>query len=203
VIVLPGSKNTLADLAWLHTTGLAGAIRAAHTKGAHIVGICGGFQMLGIDVSDPEGVAGDTGSLEGLGLLPVRTVFAREKELRNITAEWQGERWSGYEIHMGHTHALQPLAPLLRITDSDSFDGRITGEWRDEGAQSARVWGTYVHGFFESSRVRRALANAAGATCYRSPEGSWRERRQGVYEAMADLLEEHLQLDTVWRYVED
>jgi adenosylcobyric acid synthase len=203
VIVLPGSKNTLSDLAWLHETGWAEAIRAAHKNGSHVVGICGGFQMLGADVSDPEGLAGDDGTLKGLGLLPVRTVFSPEKEVRNVTAEWEGERWSGYEIHMGQTHPTEPIRPLLRITESDLSHGSESVKWREEGAQSARVWGTYVHGFFESTRIRKTLARIAGATKHQTPDRPWRERRQQVYDGMADLLEEHLQLEPVWRYVAD
>lgn len=203
VVILPGSKNTLADLAWLRETGLAAAIQAAHARGAHIVGICGGFQMLGQEVSDPEGVAGDRGTITGLGLLPVKTVYAADKQVCTVTAAWNDERWSAYEIHMGQTRALSATKPLLHVTEDSGPDAGSTSRWRAEGVAEERVWGTYLHGLFESTGIRRALAHAAHATLYQTPQMPWRQRRQAVYESMADLLEEHLDLEPLWRYVAD
>jgi adenosylcobyric acid synthase len=201
VVVLPGSKNTIADLAWLHETGLAAALLAAHAAGAHIVGICGGFQMLGEEISDPAGLAGDAGTLPGVGLLPARTVFSAEKEVRNVVAEWRGERWTGYEIHMGRTHFRSPVEPMLHVTEQTDGECCSGNSWRGEGAHSGRVWGTYVHGLFESTEIRKALAHAAGAEHHGTPALPWRTRRRAVYNGMADLLEEHLHLEPLWRYV--
>jgi adenosylcobyric acid synthase len=203
VVIIPGSKNTLADLRWLHENGMSEAIRAAHARGAHVVGICGGFQMLGRTVSDPAGIAGDRGTVAGLGLLPVETVFSSEKRVCTVTAEWNDERWNAYEIHMGQTRELAATAPLIRITDSPFCSANTDNPWRMEGVAAERVWGTYLHGLFESTNIRRMLASVAGADHYQTPPMPWRQRREAVYESMADLLEEHLQLEPLWRYVAD
>lgn len=206
VVVLPGSKNTIADLGWMHRTGLAEAVVAAHAAGAQVVGICGGFQMLGLEVSDPEGLAGDAGSVKGLGLLPVRTVFSRQKEVRAVAAEWRGEVWQGYEIHMGQTRVCGgKVVPFLKVADSEAGALGVPADaaWRAEGAIGERVWGTYLHGLFECAQIRAALAGIAGAERYQTARQSWRERRRALYESMADLLEEHLNLEPLWRYVAD
>jgi adenosylcobyric acid synthase len=158
--------------------------------------------MLGREVSDPEGVAGESGTLPGLGLLPGTTLFYAEKELRNVTAEWQGEQWTGYEIHMGQTR-LDPGTPALLRVGAHAAGRDSNTEWRKEGAALGRVWGTYLHGLFESTLIRKTLARSAGASRHTAPVQPWRQRRQAVYGAMADLLEEYLQLDPLWRYVAD
>ncbi|NBV34565.1 MAG: cobyric acid synthase, partial [Proteobacteria bacterium] len=103
IVVLPGSKNTLADLAWLRSSGMADAVLAAHQRGALIIGICGGFQMLGQYLSDPTGIAGERGEMVGLGLLPVETLFFEEKQLGTVKVRFEDEVWDAYEIHMGRT----------------------------------------------------------------------------------------------------
>ena len=194
-IVLPGSKNTLADLAWLQSTGLAAAIVAAARRGVPVVGICGGYQMLGDTLSDPAGVAGEAGEVAGLGLLPVATRFADRKEVRQVRASWQGAQWDAYEIHMGRTQPTGPVEPLLEV----GCEGQVRGE----GVRCGSVWGTYLHGLFESGPVREALAQEAGLAGHELARMPWREHLQGVYDGMADLLEEHLNLESLWRYVED
>ena len=195
VIVLPGSKNTIADLKWLKSNGLADAIKAAHNRGALVVGICGGLQMLGEFLHDQDGVAGDKGSEEGLGFLPLTTQFDVNKEVNNVEAIFQGERWMAYEIHMGRTSATRPVEPLLQITGPNGP--------RDEGYRSQNVWGTYLHGFFEATQVRRELARAARLHWHRASTLSFRKQREDLYNSMADVLENHLNLEEIWRYVAD
>ena len=110
-----------------------------------------------------------------------------------MCASWGGERWQAYEIHMGTTIPTGPCAPLCSVEYS----------WgaRPEGCQTRNVWGTYLHGLFESSAIRSELATRAGFSNYRSAIVPWREHLQGVYDGMADLLEEHLNLEEVWDYV--
>ncbi len=195
VIVLPGTKDTLADLRWLKRSGLADAILQARQRGALILGICGGFQMLGELLSDPEGVAGEKGEESGLGMLPTRTQFSPEKEVRNVEAIFQGERWQSYEIHMGRTVFTGMLEPLLQVSD-------LSGP-RPEGCRLGNVWGTYLHGFFEATEVRREVTRVSGISGHRASPVSFRRQREELYNGMADLLEEHLNLEELWRYVAD
>jgi len=193
-IVLPGSKNTLADLAWLRAAGLDREIAASARRGVPVVGICGGYQMLGRRLTDALGAAGDAGDVTGLDLLPVETSFARGKEVRQVEASWDEERWPAYEIHMGRTRPTIECAPLLRVRNGDG--------WHGEGVRSGVVWGTYLHGLFESAAVRRDLAQAAGITGHQASPTPWRAHLQSIYDGMADLLEQHLNLEPLWRYVE-
>jgi adenosylcobyric acid synthase len=144
-IILPGSKNTIADLRWLRDVGLAEWILRQHRHGAAIVGVCGGYQMLGRTISDPEGMESAAGAAEGLGLLPVTTRLSRDKRTRAVTATTPGGvRFGGYEIHLGVTS-------LERCDDDRPFasleDGTV------DGLRRGRVVGTYLHGAFEDPRV--------------------------------------------------
>lgn len=172
VIVLPGSKNTLADLRWLRTTGLADTICATARRGALIIGLCGGYQMLGERVSDSTGVAGDAGDEPGLGLLPVQTEFADKKLMRQVTVECDGRRWSAYEIHMGRTDLVRPVDTLNNVWEGDLM--------RTERVLCGGVWGTYLHGWFEAPEVRRRVAEAAGFIGYRADPMPWAEQRERV-----------------------
>ena len=193
IVVLPGSKNTVADLQWLREKGIEKVVKRAAQRGIPIVGICAGYQMLGESVRDPEGIAGDRGVAPGLNLLPVRTTFSQAKEVLQVSAMWGEERWQAYEIHMGTTIATRPCAPLCSVEDGSGA--------RPEGCQMRNVWGTYLHGLFESSALRSELASRAGFSAYRSAAVPWREHLRSVYDGMADLLEEHLNLKEVWDYV--
>jgi adenosylcobyric acid synthase len=193
VIVIPGSKNTLHDLQWLHETGLAAAIRAAAARGVPVVGICGGYQMLCQTVSDPTGVAGDAGTMAGLGLLPAVTTFAPRKALQQVTAQWQGDRWQAYEIHMGQTQALAPADTLVQV----DLGGQVYGEGLRQGA----VWGTYLHGLFESAAVRRSLMELAQISDYCPASQTWLEHQQQLYDRMADRLDSYLNLDPIRYYL--
>jgi adenosylcobyric acid synthase len=164
LLILPGSKSTIPDLAWLRQSGMARAIHDYRLAGGEIVGICGGYQMLGKTVADPAGVESDLDLCEGLGFLDVDTVLTGEKQTHQVAgsglegAELIGlgrdEVINGYEIHMGET-SIGPLAlPLLRLTMRSGCtvvvnDGAITVD--------GRVWGTYLHGFFDNAIIRQSL----------------------------------------------
>jgi adenosylcobyric acid synthase len=136
VVILPGTKSTLSDLRWLRQQRLDRWILQQHAQGARVVGVCGGYQMLGRRVDDPEGVDGEAGSEEGLGLLPVATIMKGCKQVRRRLARTrEGIAVAGYEIHMGVTAPLQPVEPLFVFEDG-SF----------EGARRDSVIGTYLHG---------------------------------------------------------
>lgn len=193
-IVLPGTKNTVADLQWLHASGLAEAIRSAAARGVPVVGICGGYQMLGQSVSDPEGIAGDTGQLDGLRLLDLKTVYRSEKTVRQVEAHCDGDRWQAYEIHMGETLEQGPAQPLVSI--------EVNGQVQPEGMCQGKVWGSYLHGLFESPALRGRLVEAAGVQDFSPNPIQWSTYKEGIYDGMADLLEAHLNLESVWRYVD-
>jgi len=205
-IILPGSKNTLADLQWLRQTGLAAAIQRAAQRGVPIVGICGGYQMLGQRLSDPEGHAGLAGDLPGLGLLPIVTQFAPGKEVRQVTARAGAETWQAYEIHMGQTHRLTPepsptpppggSAPLKPLVEVDSH-----GQRRPEGLQSSSpqgaVWGTYLHGLFEATALRQNLARLAQVPDYQPGTTPWPVHQSQLYDQMAIMLEQYCDLTPI------
>jgi adenosylcobyric acid synthase len=145
VIILPGSKNTIADLFWLRETGLADWILERHRDGATIVGVCGGYQMLGRAIHDPDGMESAAGEAAGLGLLPAVTRLSREKQTRAVAATTAGGvRFGAYEIHLGVTAIDRDAGdrPFARLDD-----GTVDGVLRDG------VIGTYLHGAFEDPDV--------------------------------------------------
>lgn len=203
IIILPGSKNTLSDLQWLRTSGLADAILTAHRRGVPIVGICGGYQILGKYLCDRSGVAGSQGEVAGLGLLPISTEFMATKQVRQVQAIWQRsqsiDKWMTYEIHMGVTHLIDgsessQIQPLLQVQGDR--------EYRDEGMQCDRVWGSYLHGLFESANVRKALTQLANISKHQISSQSWQEHQQSLYNNMSDLIETHLDMTPIRRYLD-
>jgi adenosylcobyric acid synthase len=144
-IILPGSKNTMADLAWLRETGLAEWIVRQHRSGVTIVGICGGYQMLGRMIHDPLGMESGAGSAEGLGLLPAVTSLSHEKQTQALTATTPGgAHFGGYEIHLGVTtlDRRDAFTPFARLDDGGL-----------DGVRAPGVIGTYLHGAFEHPDV--------------------------------------------------
>ena len=158
LIILPGSKNTCADLAWLMRQGWDDAIRQHVRYGGKLIGICGGFQMLGADIADPYGVEGPAtgavGVASGLGLLDIHTELTREKALQEVSGQcvFADAAVKGYEIHMGRSHGSALERPAFVV------DGR------NEGALSAdgRILGTYLHGVFDHPEACAALLHWAG-----------------------------------------
>jgi adenosylcobyric acid synthase len=166
LVILPGSKSTIADLRFIRERGLADAIVTRRTKGTPIIGICAGFQMLGQWIGDPDHVESAETGVAGLGILPHSTIFEREKVTQRVRARFvldlgpfaslQGEEIEGYEIHVGRTDVGQgaKVNALLRIVDrSGSRADDLDGAASDDGL----VFGTYLHGFFANERVRRSL----------------------------------------------
>ncbi|WP_017662082.1 cobyric acid synthase [Baaleninema simplex] len=203
-IILPGSKNTIQDLNWLRETGLADAIHSAAKRGVPIVGICGGYQILGRKLSDLDGYAGIAGDVKGLDLLPIATQFAPRKEVRQVRAIADNETWQAYEIHMGQTQQLASnpnvaVEPLLNI--------EVGGNKRSEGLQSrsdansGQVWGTYLHGLFESTAMRQRLARLARVEKYEPGAIPWPVHQASLYDRMADVLEEYCDLDPIRAWI--
>ena len=145
LVILPGTKATLADLAFLRAQGWDIDLFAHARRGGRVLGVCGGYQMLGRSIADPDGVEGPPGRAEGLGLLDVETVLTGEKTLKAVTGRLSGARFEGYEMHVGRTAGPATASPMLTLDDGTA-----------EGAVSAdgRIAGCYVHGLFNSGAAR-------------------------------------------------
>ncbi len=184
LVILPGSKSTRSDLAALRANGWDIDITAHWRAGGQVLGICGGYQMLGRIVADPEGIEGEPGESAGLGLLDVETVLALVKELRLESARHAAsdEPISGYHMHMGATSGPDRERPFAHVGATA------------EGAVSAdgRVAGTYLHGLFAADGFRRALLGNAA-----SPDLAYETGVEATLDALAAHLEQHLDLDTL------
>jgi adenosylcobyric acid synthase len=177
LIVLPGSKATIADLNALRSAGFDIDIAAHRRRGGIILGLCGGYQMLGRTIADPDGIEGPSGEVDGLGLLDVTTTLSAEKRLepaRGTTSD--GAPFAGYEMHMGVTAGADCARPFARLADGSA-----------EGAVSAdgRVAGTYVHGLFADDRQRAAWLARLSA-------GPTRIAYEALVEQTLDALAAHL-----------
>jgi adenosylcobyric acid synthase len=190
IIILPGSKNTVADLRLLQTSGLATAITQAHHAGKTVVGICGGYQMLGRSVEDPDGVEGAVPAAAGLGLLPVRTVLEGEKTTQQRRFAFRGAATAdcqGYEIHMGRTTIEGPPQPVATL-DDDTPDGYFAGP---------RCWGTYLHGILDNPAVVEALL--APHTRQAAPEPvNFAQFKDQQYDRLAALIRENVDLPQIY-----
>jgi len=206
-LILPGSKSTAADLGWLRERGIDHRIKQLAEAGTAIVGICGGYQMLGGSIRDPERVESDQVETPGLGLLPIETTFAATKATRRVRgrivagAGWMvplvGHELGGYEIHMGRS-SVAKTNPWLSVNNQDGTEAS-----HPDGAASVdgRVWGCYLHGLFEDDRLRRAwlgslgrgrpLAESVG------PQASYQDRFRAALDRLADAVERALDMAAI------
>jgi adenosylcobyric acid synthase len=199
LLVLPGTKQTLDDLRWLEQRGFARELRRLSEKDVPIIGVCGGFQMLGKSIDDPHGIEneGVPSSGTGLGLLPVGTVLRREKTVRLVQGclrgqifgrgPWPRAPFAGYEIHVGDTiyeNGARPFADIERRGETEFIaDGAVS--------ESGRVLGTYVHGIFDNDEFRHAFIRAARAAVDLAPAEKY-ARAGAEREARIDRLADHL-----------
>ena len=210
LLILPGTKSTLADLEFLEESGLASAIRSYHAAGGRVIGICGGFQMLGNHLSDPEGGESERSEATGLGLLDVDTVLKPDKQTHQVTARFQQAAYaagfgglgevSGYEIHAGESECGIMSRPLLQLT---SRSGEVVTI--NDGAVSAdgRVWGTYLHGFFDDDQVRYAVLAPLRAGRGQSPAvHSTQQSLNSELDKLADHLEQHLDIEQICSWLQ-
>lgn len=172
IVFLPGTKNTISDLRWMKQRGLDAWILNQADQGAHIVGVCGGYQMMGKWVRDPQGLESEIVEEKGLGLLPLETTIASEKVVRRVVARTaEGVQVEGYEIHMGETQGLAPPMALFQIEDLGPEGVRLPG-----------LTGTYLHGALESRELLRALFGIEARTDM---------DRDERHEKLADWLERY------------
>jgi adenosylcobyric acid synthase len=156
LIILPGTKATLADLDFLRAEGWDIDIKAHVRRGGKVLGLCGGYQMLGRSIADPDGIEGPARTVPGLGLLPVDTALTPDKQLKQVSGLSlpEGTPFTGYEIHCGRTTAARGAEPLLCLSDG-AMDGVV--------GQNGRVFGTYVHGLFDHPQQRALWLARLGA----------------------------------------
>lgn len=195
-VIIPGSKTSLADLQDLYTSGMAEQLRAYHRNGGVIFGICGGYQMLGAVLSDPDGIESEGRQLKGLNLLPITTVMSGEKitRQRSLISAYPETRLAveGYEIHSGRSsfeeggdfYALFDGEPELGIVDKDF-----------------RTWGCYLHGLFDNGAWRRSWLNCLrhrrGLPDLPTAIGNYSGQREEMLDAMADFVESYLDLKPI------
>ncbi len=200
-LILPGSKSTVSDLDWLRARGFDDRIARFAREGTAIVGVCGGFQMLGRSIRDPDRVESDRSETPGLGLLPIETTFASTKATRRVRARivagsgWMtpliGHELAGYEIHMGRSGATE--APPWLAVDPGGPDGAAS----DDG----RIWGCYLHGLFEDDRFRLAWLGSLDSGRPRvegvqAPVGH-HDRFLAALDRLADEVERALDMDAI------
>jgi adenosylcobyric acid synthase len=198
LLIIPGTRNTIADLRWLRETGLDQAISSRAAAGRLVLGICGGYQMLGQSIADPDGVEGGE-TVPGLGLLPVLTRFQPSKHQTRVSgtvlgvggplAALSGARAEGYEIHLGESMLLAEAAPFIRLDD-----GTLDGCWQGS------VCGSYLHGFFDSTAVRQAVLAMLGLPAI-SGLTDYARQRERQYDQLADALRASLDIDHIYRLI--
>ncbi len=189
-VILPGSKNTRFDLHWIKESGWAEKIAEYVGAGGHLLGICGGYQMLGMHVNDPEGLEGIPGMTEGLCLLPVETILKAPKTTTLTRFTWNKARGFGYEIHMGQTQRLdgEPMFNILERnrTACRGEDGCITGD--------ERIMGTYIHGIFDSPGITRKWLKSIGLEEIKVSRNHGLVARDKEYDLLAEHFQKHVDM---------
>ena len=209
-VLISGTKQTLDDLEWLGRNGFIPRIQQHRSKKAHIIGLCGGLQMLGLKLSDPSGTENDgvPAERDGLGLLSIRTVFNTEKTVRSVADQlcnasfasgvWQASEFPGYEIHMGETY-LEEARPFARISTVDgaqSFDGAVS--------PGGLVFGSYVHGIFDNDLFRHSFldwARCAVGLASTQQKTSVTAERDARMNRWAEHLRSSLRLDLIQSWI--
>ena len=201
LVIIPGTKNTISDLKWLRQNGLEAAIKKLAAAGTAILGVCGGYQMLGLSISDNEGIEGGD-SIIGMELLPIQTEFSREKHRTRVSGsilntegklnQLSGSYVEGYEIHMGVTTLRKSAMPFVQL-DNGQYDGCFSGN----------IYGTYLHGFFDSSECRAALLEAfCGSSSITAAAFDYKAYKQKQYDLLADGIRENLDMPLIYRILE-
>ena len=182
IIILPGTKSTLDDLLELRRNGCAQAIQRAHRDGRMVVGICGGYQMLGQTIEDPDGIEGSIARLPGLGLLPIHTTMTAEKKTEQVTFQFEGQTCQGYEIHQGVSDTHQQIV------------------------QTDHCMGTYIHGFLDNAPVIEYLLSNAHSTLHTphsSLQISYSDFKQQQYDKLAEHVRQHVDMDKLYQILSD
>lgn len=213
LVLLPGSKNTTEDLLYLRKTGMEQKIKDAAARGTALIGVCGGYQMLGQSIHDPSRAESDLGSVEGLGLLPIKTTFIADKLTYQVKANYHSERFlhtglsftglSGYEIHMGRTEFTSGGAqrPFTVIERSGKAAAAEDGAISEDGL----IMGTYIHGIFDNDAFRRSILNALRAKKHLPPlehTMNFYAQKQRSYNRLADAVRKNLDMNLLTEILE-
>ena len=196
-VILPGSKNTRFDLEWIQTSGWARVLSEYVNSGGRVLGICGGYQMMGRAVHDPTGLEGRAGSSEALGLLPIETTLQAPKTTTLTHFSWDGRPGAGYEIHMGRT-VRTGGTPLFRVTE------RNQNSCRDEdGCVSAdsKIMGTYIHGLFNNPGILKSWFAHIGLNNIDVSHIGGIEARNREYDLLAEHFEKHVDVECIVKMV--
>lgn len=210
MILLPGTKNTMEDLLWMRQNGLEAAILKLAEKEKIIFGICGGYQMLGETLSDPYHVEAG-GQIKGMGLLPMDTVFAKEKIRTRVNGKFmcmegvlkklEGVEVEGYEIHMGETTLREGLKPMVTITD------QVCNHTKQEGAGRYNTYGTYVHGVFDKEEVVQTILSSIGEQkgldVSKIKAINFQKFKEMQYDILAAKLREHLNIEKIYEIIKE
>ena len=192
IILLPGSKNTLADLQSIRANGIADTIVRAYKRGKKVIGICGGYQMMGARLEDPEGIEGNLPAVPGLGLLPQCTVIEQEKVTKQSRFTFRNGSpmiCKGYEIHMGQTSLLgnAPESPVALLED-----GRKDGYYLND-----HCWGSYMHGILDNPEVLDNLAKGFNKEADNAPF-DYAAFKEEQYDKLADLVRKHVDMEYIY-----
>lgn len=192
-VILPGSKNTRSDLKWMNKRGWSKRLKEFAGQGGHILGICGGYQMLGHYVHDPNGLEGIPGKQKGLSLLPVETVLKAPKTTTLTRFSWQNVAGTGYEIHMGHTKRLKG-EPMFNILAQNNMACK-----KEDGciACKSRIMGTYLHGLFDTPGITRLWLNSIGLSGIKVSKSHGFIARDKQYDLLADHFEKYIDIEGI------
>ena len=206
LVILPGTKNTMKDLMWLRESGLEAKVMQHAAAGKPVFGICGGYQMLGEELSDPFGVE-EGGEMRGLGLLPTRTVFSQQKNRTRVQGFFSvlggplrtlsGCPVDGYEIHMGETASSRAVTHIADM---------VSGESKEDGCCKDNVYGSYVHGVFDledtADALVRGLAEMKGIDPGSVGKATGKEYKDQQYDILADALRAHMDMKKIYEILE-
>lgn len=209
LVIIPGTKNTMSDLLWMRKTGMESAVREYAAMNKPLFGICGGYQILGKRIFDPENAEGG-GELEGMGLLPVNTVFSTEKKRTQVCGEFlqiggvlknlTGMKIEGYEVHMGRTEHAGECKTTAALKDT------VTSNVLDDGAHNGNIYGTYTHGIFDaqgiSQTIVKALCEAKGIDYNADAETSESDielYKEKQYDLLAEVLRANIDIKTIYK----
>jgi len=198
VIILPGSKNTIHDLKWLENHGFQEKLKQYVARGGVVLGVCGGYQMIGMRITDPHRVESQEGEVKGLSLIPLETIIEDEKTLQVVRRGWVASAdqipVKGYEIHMGRSYLLQSIPPFFVLHRENGIepDGVVIND---------QIYGTYLHGLFDEGRFRRyflnRVRNRKGLASISSNTLSWQETVEGELDRLSDLLESTIDINQI------
>ena len=194
IVILPGTKNTLHDLQILRRDGIAQAVIQAHKKGKTILGICGGYQMMGRELLDPNGIESDLRQLPGLNLLPLRTTLEGDKITRQVNFIFTGgnSTCSGYEIHNGRTEILSEIKPMNNMEDGSS-----------DGCFIEKCFGTYIHGILDNAEFIDFLITPYLSEKAKQPSFDYFKFKEEQYDKLADHVRRHVNLPLIYSMIKE